>query len=75
MLEIEFCSGKVYRYYDVPPELHAWLLRVEDKALFFRRKIREVYRYAEVPTTEGPDATLAETLAASLADPINKRND
>jgi hypothetical protein len=47
-LEIEFENGHVYRYYDVPVQTHAELLRAASKGQFFNARIRAVYRFERV---------------------------
>jgi hypothetical protein len=44
-LEVEFTSGSVYEYYDVPPEQHEGLLRAESLGQYFLANIRDAYRY------------------------------
>ncbi|MFK4836780.1 KTSC domain-containing protein [Microbacterium sp. ZW T2_14] len=43
MLEIEFTSGDVYRYFAVPPSIHRGLRAAESAGRFFRERIRDVY--------------------------------
>jgi hypothetical protein len=47
-LEIEFVSGDVYRYFDVPAEVHSDLLNSESKGRFFMAHIRDVYRFTKI---------------------------
>lgn len=42
-LEIEFTSGEVYRYRDVPDLVYRQLLRAESKGTFFQERIRDRY--------------------------------
>ena len=49
ILEIEFVSGKVYRYFDVPESVHAGLMRAVSKGNFFNRRIRDNFRHIELP--------------------------
>jgi hypothetical protein len=74
-LELEFRSGHVYRYENVPAAVYAWLLRIANKGGYVRRMI--VGRYAEraVPRSErgpaapeggAPPSSLEDTLRASL---------
>jgi hypothetical protein len=37
-------SGE-YRYFDVEPEVYAWLSKVESKGRFVNRLVKEKYRY------------------------------
>jgi hypothetical protein len=70
-LELEFRSGHVYRYEDVPAAVYAWLLRIENKGGYVRRMI--VGRYVEraVPRSErGPEAPEGGALPCSLEDTL-----
>lgn len=44
LLEIEFRSGAIYRYHDVPEEIHRRLLAAESKGHFFGAHIRSKFR-------------------------------
>lgn len=44
-LEVEFTSGQIYEYYDVPPEIHAGLLRAESLGQYFHAHILDAYAY------------------------------
>jgi hypothetical protein len=41
ILELEFTSGEVYRYFDVPPELHVGLMTADSHGAFFAAHIRD----------------------------------
>ena len=43
MLEIEFMSGDVYRYFAIPPSLHRALLEAESPGAFFNQNISDKY--------------------------------
>ncbi|GAA5208769.1 KTSC domain-containing protein [Microbacterium kyungheense] len=43
VLELEFTSGEVYRYFAVPPSVHRALLSADSAGRFFRESIRDVY--------------------------------
>ncbi|MFE7844879.1 KTSC domain-containing protein [Microbacterium sp. NPDC057407] len=43
VLELEFVSGEVYRYFAVPPSVHRALLAAKSAGRFFREHIRDVY--------------------------------
>jgi hypothetical protein len=47
-LELQFTSGGVYRYFDVPPEVHRELMTAESHGRYFARNIRGRYRYARL---------------------------
>jgi KTSC domain len=44
VLELEFSSGGVYDYYEVPPEVYAELMAAESKGRFIAEQIRGQYR-------------------------------
>lgn len=47
-LEIEFNSGSVYQYFNVPEEIYLNLLEAESKGRFFQTDIRNIYAYEMV---------------------------
>jgi len=66
-LEVEFASGRVYRFEDVPESVYAWLLRAPSKGGYVARMINRRYAYRDV--TEGAPADaqdLARVLRESL---------
>jgi hypothetical protein len=52
-LELEFRSGHVYRYENVPASVHAWLRRIQNKGGFVRRMIHGRYVERAVSSAEG----------------------
>ena len=44
-LDIEFTTGRVYRYHGVPAELVEEMRRWLSKGAFFNRRIRDHYRH------------------------------
>ena len=48
LLEVEFVSGRVYQYLDVPASEYRDLMRAESKGSYFNNHIRECYRHAQV---------------------------
>lgn len=48
VLEIEFPGGEVYRYFDVPPDVHRGLMAANSAGRYFHEYIREVYEYERV---------------------------
>ncbi len=44
-LEIEFVSGRVYRYFGVPAQAHQALMRARSKGRHFNARIRDRYRF------------------------------
>jgi len=45
-LEIEFVTGRVYRYFDVPRDVHSDLMAAPSKGQFFNRRIRDHFPYS-----------------------------
>lgn len=44
-LEVEFQSGAVYDYFDVPPRIYRALLKASSKGRFLSRRIRDRYPF------------------------------
>ena len=44
-LEVAFCRGSVYRYFDVPFDIYDALLRAESKGRYFIASIRTNFRF------------------------------
>lgn len=47
-LEIEFLSGWVYQYYNVPENLYDQLMRAGSKGRFLHQYIRNAYPYSRI---------------------------
>ena len=48
ILEVEFHSGSVYEYYDVPEEVYGELLEASSKGGYFHRNIRKTFSFKQV---------------------------
>lgn len=48
VLEVEFTSGKVYQYPNVPAEAHTDLMKADSVGSFFARNIRAKYNGAPI---------------------------
>jgi hypothetical protein len=48
LLQLEFRSRTVYRYFDVPARVHEDLLRAPSQGRYFNAEIRGRFRYARV---------------------------
>lgn len=48
ILEIEFQSGGVYQYFDVPALVHEELMNAGSKGHYFLDEIRDLYGYQRV---------------------------
>jgi len=74
-LDVAYVNSGEYRYFDVEPEVYAWLSKVESKGKFVNRLVKEKYRYerlnAEPTSTEEGD--LEQLLRDSLrSDPSSE---
>lgn len=47
-LEVEFTSGGVFQYFNVPERLHQGLMKAESKGEFLKNNIKYGYRYQKV---------------------------
>lgn len=47
-LEVEFKSGSVYQYFDVPESVHVELTGAPSVGQYFAANVRNSYRYAQV---------------------------
>ena len=47
-LEIEFHSGGVYQYFDVPQSVYDALMSAPSHGSFFHRNVRDKYRYTKI---------------------------
>ena len=70
-LDVEFSSSRIYRYFDVPPSVYEWLVRVESKGRFINRLIKDKYRYERIdgPAAENDESSLIDNLRRSLESP------
>jgi hypothetical protein len=48
VLEIEFESGRVYQYYDVPEDIYNAMLSSDSKGRYFNQHIRDKFPYEEI---------------------------
>ena len=72
-LDVAYVNSGEYRYFDVEPEVYAWLSKVESKGRFVNRLVKEKYRYerrdGEAKSSEEGD--LEKLLRDSLHSPPN----
>jgi hypothetical protein len=53
-LELEFCSGKRYLYFQVPPQCYRELLPADSKGGYFNRYIRNCFPVQDLSTPSAP---------------------
>jgi hypothetical protein len=66
ILELEFSSGRIYRYEGVPRGTYEWLLRAPSKGGYVARMINDRYPYRDVTPPPAATQDLADALRASL---------
>ena len=49
VLEVEFTSGELYRYFAVPRSVHRELLEAESPGHYFGEHVRDVYPTEHIP--------------------------
>lgn len=70
-LDVAYVNSGEYRYFDVEPEVYAWLSKVESKGKFVNRLVKEKYRYErlDVEPTSCEEGDLEQLLRDSLHSP------
>lgn len=70
-LDVAYVNSGEYRYFDVEPEVYAWLSKVESKGKFVNRLVKEKYRYERlnVEPTSSEEGDLEQLLRDSLHSP------
>ena len=70
-LDVAYVNSGEYRYFDVEPEVHAWLSKVESKGRFVNRLVKEKYRYERLDgeQTSSEEGDLEQLLRDSLQSP------
>ena len=48
VLEVEFQSGDIYQYLDVPPVIYEELSSAESKGKYFNSEIRDTYEFVRL---------------------------
>jgi len=70
-LDVAYVNSGEYRYFDVEPEVYAWLSKVESKGKFVNRLVKEKYRYERLNAkpTSSEQGDLEQLLRDSLQSP------
>jgi hypothetical protein len=70
-LDVAYVNSGEYRYFDVGPEVYAWLSRAESKGKFVNRLVKEKYRYERLNAeqTASEEGDLEKQLRDSLHAP------
>lgn len=56
-LDIEFITGKVYRYFEVPADIAAGFVRFRSKGGYFNRALRDRFAFTQLTQWEEPEDT------------------
>jgi KTSC domain-containing protein len=76
-LDVTYANSGEYRYFDVPPEVYAWLSKVESKGRFVNRLVKEQYRYEKLggEAVASEESDLEQLLRDSLKSPSPERSE
>jgi KTSC domain-containing protein len=74
-LDVAYTSSGEYRYFDVGPEVYAWLMKAQSKGKFVNRLVKEKYRYErlDVESVASEEADLEQLLRESLNSPAGEK--
>ena len=75
-LDVAYTASGEYRYFDVGPEVYAWLMKAESKGKFINRLVKDKYRYERLGTPSAPseDGDLERLLQESLGSPTSEQS-
>lgn len=74
LLEVEFHGGRVYRYRNVEPEMHAQFMKADSYGQFLFSYINGRYRYEKVAEGEDAAGTRTDTIAFVTSNAIKMRH-
>jgi hypothetical protein len=74
-LDVAYADSGEYRYFDVGPEVYAWLMKAESKGKFVNRLVKEKYRYERLDIGPGAseEGNLEQLLRESLNSPTGEK--
>ena len=74
-LDVAYAESGEYRYFDVGPEVHAWLMKAESKGKFMNRLVKDKYRYErlDIASAAGAEVDLEQLLRDSLSSPTEEK--
>ena len=58
-LDVEFTTGRVYRYFSVPEPVARGLAQSRSKGVYFNKEIRDRFGYQRLGAWEAPDEPVA----------------
>ena len=70
-LDVAYTASGEYRYFDVGPEVYAWLMKAESKGKFVNRLVKEKFQYErlDVESAASEEGDLEQLLRESLSSP------
>lgn len=74
-LDVAYTASGEYRYFDVGPEVYAWLMKAESKGKFVNRLVKEKYRYErlDVESASSDEGDIEQLLRDSLHSPTGEK--
>jgi KTSC domain len=75
-LDVAYAASGEYRYFDVGPEVYAWLMKAESKGKFVNRLVKEKYRYERLDgeSAASEEGDLEQLLRESLQSPSGEKS-
>jgi hypothetical protein len=75
-LDVAYTASGEYRYFDVGPEVYAWLMKAESKGKFVNRLVKEKYRYErlDAKSASREEDDLEQLLRESLHSPTGEKS-
>jgi hypothetical protein len=75
-LDVAYTASGEYRYFDVGPEVYAWLMKAESKGKFVNRLVKEKYRYERLDgeSAASEEGDLEQLLRESLQSPDKEKS-
>ena len=75
-LDVAYAASGEYRYFDVGPEVYAWLMKAESKGKFVNRLVKEKYRYERLDgeSAASEEGDLEQLLHESLQSPTKEKS-
>ena len=74
-LDVAYTSSGEYRYFDVGPEVYAWLMKADSKGKFVNRLVKERYWYERLDdeSASSEERDLEQLLRESLSSPTGEK--
>jgi hypothetical protein len=75
-LDVAYTASGEYRYFDVGPEVYAWLMKAESKGKFVNRLVKEKYRYErlDAKSASREEDDIEQLLRESVHSPTGEKS-